>query len=133
MTKTNTNKNGTRGKNAHVFDADIALSSDQRLERLERFDRRQTRIRVGIFCLLSAMAAFFFWRNAGYEPPMPEPNYSGYYAGPWVNKNGDLISDDGKVIKRGYGVPAAGPDHTSAQASQIVRTPLLPTGITLEP
>lgn len=123
MTKTD-NK-----KESPTKSADIVLSYEQRLE---RFDRRQTRIRVGLLCVLFGTAGFFFWRNSVYEAPTPEPNFAGYYEGPWVNKNGDLIGD-GKLVKRAYGVPAAGPNHMSAQARRVVQNPVLSSGPTLEP
>jgi len=71
-------------------------------ERLERFEKRQNRIRVGIFCTLCSVAGFLFWRNANYVAPLPEPNYAGYYEGNWVNKSGDLVSGTGELIQRDY-------------------------------
>lgn len=84
-------------------------------------------------CPGSPFGRFFFWRNSGYEPPTPEPNFSGYYEGPWVNKNGDLVSGDGKIIKQGYGVPAGGPARTTAQARRMAQNPVLSSGLALEP
>ena len=43
------------------------------------------------------------------EQAPPEPNYSGYYDGPWVNKRGELVSADGHVLKKVY----TGPDISS--------------------
>ncbi len=144
VTKTSNSVLGNKRKSAPTS---TVLSYDQRLE---RFDKRQTRIRIGIMFVLFGTAGFIFWRNSDYQPPTPEPNFSGYYEGPWVNKNGDLVSPEGVVLKQGYGVPATGPSgspkqdrlpHTQngtvraspAQARRIVQNPFPSPRRTLEP
>ncbi|MBC8136000.1 MAG: hypothetical protein H8F28_08965 [Fibrella sp.] len=130
MTKTDNKKQRSTKNAGRTSGAEIALTYDQRLE---RFDQRQTRIRIGLMCFLFAGAGFFFWRNWEYNPPTPEPNFAGYYAGPWVNKSGDLVSGDDKVIKQGYGAPAGGPNNSPSQARRVVQNPTMSSGITLEP
>jgi len=63
---------------------------------------QQTRGKVLLVCALFAaafaIAVGFWWTD---QIP-PEPNYSGYYEGPWVNKRGQLVAADGTILRKVY-------------------------------
>jgi hypothetical protein len=63
---------------------------------------QQTQGKVRLVCVLFA-AAFaialgYWWMD---QVP-PEPNFSGYYEGPWVNKRGQLVAADGTILRKVY-------------------------------
>lgn len=65
----------------------------------EREDGRKV---VRMF-LLFAIAIGIMLLSRWYETAPPEPNYSGYYSGDWVNKRGQLVSPDGRILNENYG------------------------------
>lgn len=69
---------------------------------LAQQDKKQERIQLTLACLMFSVAIGITVMVRKIEDIPPKPNFSGYYEGPWVNKNGDLIGTDGKIIKQGY-------------------------------
>ena len=53
---------------------------------------------VGVVAIVLAIIGFTS-NSHGKKPALIE---NGYYNGPMVNKNGDLVDGDGTMIKRGY-------------------------------
>lgn len=72
------------------------------VERLEAHEQKQKKIRAVLAAVMFAVAGFILYHDLTDVPPVPPPNDLGYYEGPWVNKSGDLVSGDGKIIERDY-------------------------------
>ena len=71
-------------------------------ERLEQVEKRSKRVRVTVACAGILLAGYLFYYNENKTEPPPPPSSGGYYTGPWVNKNGDLVGDDGKILEKDY-------------------------------
>ena len=69
--------------------------------RLAAREGRGRRAQVGLSGAMFAVAGLLFFHSLSPAPP-PEPNFSGYYDGPWVNKSGELVGGDGTVLQEDY-------------------------------
>lgn len=71
----------------------------------KRENNRQIARLVCLFVIAGAITMVARW----YEGMPPEPNYAGYYDGDWVNKRGQLVSSDGKVLQDKYAAGSKAP------------------------
>lgn len=61
--------------------------------------RRQWFFACSLFVVALGIVVFTRWQ----ESVPPEPNFSGYYDGPWVNKRGQLVAPDGAILDSAFG------------------------------
>ena len=71
-------------------------------ERLAASDKKQQRVQTTLACVMFLTAGWLFYWNYHMSTIPPKPNATGYYEGPWVNKRGDLVSGDGKIVQKNY-------------------------------
>jgi len=71
-------------------------------ERLAVSDKKQQRVQATLACVMFAVAGWLFYWNHQMADIPPKPNATGYYEGPWVNKRGDLVGGDGKILQKNY-------------------------------
>ena len=63
--------------------------------------RRRVAMVGALFAMAFAISIGTFWLD---QKP-PEPNFSGYYDGAWVNKRGELVGADGQIENHVYSGP----------------------------
>lgn len=81
----------------------ITETSGRRKEARDPQQEQEDGRKITRMFLLFAVAIGILFVTHWYESVPPEPNYSGYYGGDWVNKRGQLVSPDGHILNENYG------------------------------